>query len=91
MISSTGETDSKLAPLEGLQELYGNVPEHVSKIMARRNNADHGEMLYYADGYVTAWFRYWLKGDENAKVAFFGDSAEILSNSLYQDQISNLK
>ena len=91
MISSTGDTDSKLVPLNGLQDLYESVPEDVSKIMARRNNADHGEMLYFSDGYVTAWFMYWLKADENAKKAFFDDSAEILSNSLYQDQISNLE
>jgi len=56
----------------------------VDKVMARRNDADHGQMLYYADGYVTAWFMYYLQGDEGAN-AFFGENAEMAHNSLYQD------
>lgn len=54
--------------------------------MARRNNADHGDMLYFSDGYVTAWIMYWLQGDEYAGEAFFGEDAEILKNGLYQNQ-----
>lgn len=58
--------------------------------MARRKDADHGDMLYFADGYVTAWFMWQLQGDSEAAKAFVGDNAEILSNELYQDQKSNL-
>ncbi|MCC3261226.1 hypothetical protein [Paenibacillus polymyxa] len=54
-------------------------------MMARRNDADHGQMLYYADGYVTAWFMYYLNGDTEAGNAFFGENAEILSNANLQD------
>lgn len=91
MIASTGSTDASLVPLEGLRELYDNIPDSTMKLMARRNDADHGEMLYYADGYVTAWFMYWLKEDTAAGDAFFGTGAEILTNPLYQDQQTNLQ
>ena len=47
-------------------------------------------MLYYGDGYVTAWFMYWLKGDTEAGKAFWGDNAEILSNANWQDVNKNL-
>ncbi len=43
-------------------------------------------MLCNADGYVTAWFMWQLQGDEYAAEAFTGDAAEIMQNSLYQDQ-----
>ena len=46
-------------------------------------------MLYYADGYVTAWFMWHLRGDEEAAKAFVGDHAELMGNSLYQDQQSH--
>lgn len=43
-------------------------------------------MLYSADGYVTAWFLYWLRDDKTAGSIFFGDTPELFSNALYQDQ-----
>lgn len=46
----------------------------------------HSEMLYAANGYVTAWFMWHLQGDEEAAGAFIGENAEIMNNSLYQDQ-----
>jgi hypothetical protein len=58
--------------------------------MARRNTGDHGDMLYSGDGYVTAWFMYYLQGDEEAGKAFRGNNAEITENEFYQDQKSNL-
>ncbi|MDG0053393.1 alpha/beta hydrolase [Paenibacillus sp. P2(2022)] len=85
IIGSTGNTDEQIAPLESLQKLYNDIPNNVTKVMARRNDADHGQMLYYADGYVTAWFMYYLNGDTEAGNAFFGDNAEILSNANFQD------
>ena len=57
----------------------------MDKVIARRVNADHGDMLRSADGYMTAWFMYWLKGDTAAGNAFFGMNAEILTNSNWQD------
>ncbi|WP_226888724.1 poly(ethylene terephthalate) hydrolase family protein [Paenibacillus polymyxa] len=85
IIGSTGNTDEQIAPLESLQKLYNDIPNNVTKVMARRNDADHGQMLYYADGYVTAWFMYYLNGDTEAGNAFFGVNAEILSNANLQD------
>lgn len=66
-----------------LQSLYEQLP--AAKCVAQRKGADHGAMLYSADGYVTAWFMYWLQGDEQAGNAFFGETAELLQNSLYQN------
>lgn len=51
----------------------------------------HDDMLYKADGYVTAWFMWQLQGDENAATAFIGNDPEILKNPLYQDQKTTLK
>lgn len=89
MISSTGQTDSAISPLESMQKTYDRITDDVSKVLARRNDADHGQMLYYADGYVTAWFMYYLQGDAEAGTAFFGENAELLTNPLYQDQKVN--
>lgn len=85
IMGSTGNTDSMIASLESLQNLYDSIPSDVTKVIARRNDADHGEMLYFADGYVTAWFMYYLADDVEAGNAFFSNDAEILDNSLYQD------
>lgn len=69
-------------------DMYNKIPS--SKIMMRRIGAEHGQMLYSADEYVTAWFMWQLQGDEEASRAFIGDSPEILKNNLYQDQKINL-
>ena len=85
MISSTGSTDEQITPLSAMQANFDSIPDSVTKVLARRNTGDHGEMLYSGDGYVTAWFAYYLQGDEEAGKAFFGSSPEISSNELYQD------
>lgn len=96
MVAGTKEVDagdgknSGICPLVELQEKYNNISDGVSKIIARRVDTDHGEMLPYADGYMTAWFMYWLKGDSEAQKAFFGDNAEILSNTIWQDVEKNI-
>ena len=58
--------------------------------MARRTGADHGDMLTFADGYMTAWFMWKLQGDTDAAGAFIGEQAELLANPLYQDQQANI-
>ena len=50
---------------------------------------DHGKMLYSADGYVTAWFLWYLQGNDEAAKVFSGDIPELLRNPLYINQ-SNL-
>ncbi len=71
-------------PTEKMNELYDKIPS--DKIMARRKEAEHGDMLYQADGYVTAWFMYQLQNDRSAAKAFVGDDPELLNNALYQEQ-----
>ena len=79
-----------ISPLWSLEENYGLIPDSVPKLRARRTGADHAEMLPWPDGYMTAWFMYWLQGDEAAGRAFFGPDAEIVHNPLWQDIEKNL-
>ena len=72
----------------GMQQLYGVLSS--PKVTARRIDVGHGEMLYTADGYVTAWFMWQLRGDAAAAAAFTGDAPELLQNPLYQDQQADL-
>ncbi len=97
MVAGTGFADAGTAeditategqgicPLWALSESYAAIPAAVPKVMAREVDKDHGDMLCSSDGYMTAWFMYWLKGDEAAGTAFFGENAELLSNSNWQD------
>lgn len=81
------ETEAVI-PIEKMIQMYNKIPS--SKVMIRRIGAEHGQMLYSADGYVTAWFMWKLQGDEEASKAFVGDNAEILTNSLYKDQKNDI-
>lgn len=74
-----------ICPLWWLKECYNAIPDGIDKVIARRTNADHGDMLRCADGYMTAWFMHYLKGDVEAGKAFFGENAEIFSNENWQD------
>lgn len=78
-----------ISPLWSLKKNYATIPDKVTKVMARRANTDHSDMLNHADGYMTAWFMYWLKGEKQAGDAFFGDEAEILNNANWQDVMKN--
>lgn len=80
-----GKDNAGIAPLSSLNENFDTIPEGVPKVMAREKNMEHGDMLRYADGYMTAWFMYWLQNDEEAGTAFFGENAEILNNPNWQD------
>lgn len=77
------ETQSVI-PIDKMKEMFEKIP--AKKIMARKIGMEHGHMLYSADGYVTAWFMWHLKGDESAAKAFSGKDAELLTNELYSDQ-----
>lgn len=85
MIAGTeGDFETKaVIPLEAMQQMYDKIPS--PKVMMRRKEADHGEMLYSADGYVTAWLMWQLQDDIYASQAFLGNNAEIYHNDLYQD------
>lgn len=84
-----GSSSVGIAPLFSLQENFNTIPDTVTKVMAREKNMDHGDMLRYADGYMTAWFMYYLKGYTDAGTAFFGENAEILTNNNWQDVLIN--
>lgn len=82
---TVGEFETEMViPFEKMVDMYNKIPS--SKVMMRRIGAEHGQMLYKADGYVTAWFMWHLQGDEEASKAFTKEEPEILANSLYQDQ-----
>ncbi|WP_145407646.1 poly(ethylene terephthalate) hydrolase family protein [Paenibacillus xylanexedens] len=74
-----------------LKDIYNYLPHDQLKVMATRNGAEHNDMLYFSDGYVTAWFMWHLQGDTEAEKAFIGEKAEILNNKLYQNQHINSK
>ncbi|MDE5818853.1 MAG: alpha/beta hydrolase [Lachnospiraceae bacterium] len=95
MTAGTGEADSGnekntgISPLWSNQENCNTVTDDVMKVLARRTDTGHGDMLPYADGYMTAWFMYHLQGDETADTVFLGDNAEILNNANWQDVQKN--
>ena len=79
-----------ISPLWSQEENYKNIPDATPKVRARRMGADHAEMLPWADGYMTAWFMYWLQGDAQAGEAFFGPDAELAHNPYWQDVEKNI-
>ena len=78
-----GTNNDVISP-ENMQKSYAKVTS--SKAMAVRKDVGHGEMLYSVDGYTTAWFMWYLKGDSEAAKAFTGENPELLFNKLYQNQ-----
>ncbi len=85
MLAGTeGEFETELViPLEQMKNMYEKIS--TPKIMARRIGMTHDDMMSSAGGYVIAWFRWHLQGDEEAAKAFVGDEAEIMQNECYQD------
>lgn len=80
-----GDFETQLViPIEKMIEMYSKIPS--DKVMMRKTGYEHGEMLYVADGYVTAWLMWQLQNDNDAAKAFTGDTPEIMNNKLYQDQ-----
>lgn len=73
-----------ICPLYAMQDIYSKLPTKY-KVMGRLMDIDHGQTYQKADGYMTAWFMYWLKDDLQAGSIFFDDNAEILVNSNWQD------
>ncbi len=75
-------------PEESMKSMYEKI--NAPKLMARKLDMEHGEMLYSADGYITAWFMWHLQGDEIAAGSFTGNDAEIMGNELYFEQRAHL-
>ena len=84
-IPENGEFETKfVSPIEEMNKQYDKITS--PKAMARRIGMTHDDMMYSAGGYIMAWFMWQLQGDEYAAKAFIGDSPELMSNQLYQDQ-----
>lgn len=79
-------TENDIISFEKMKDMYEKMNEF--KVMARKSGQGHGQMLYSADGYVTAWFMWYLKGDMEATKAFVGENPELLNNPLYMNQYS---
>lgn len=73
-----------ICPLYAMKYIYSKLTTEY-KVMGRLVNRDHGETNQKSDGYMTAWFMYWLKDDLQARSVFFGDNAEIITNTNWQD------
>ena len=91
MVAGTkGDFETQLViPFEKMTAMYEKIP--APKAMMRRAGSEHGDMLYDADAYVTAWMMWQLKGEEQAARVFTGEAPELLINSHYQDQRIDLK
>jgi dienelactone hydrolase len=76
-------------PIKLLNEQYDKITS--PKVMARRNGANHDEMVYISGGYVVAWMKWQLQGDEEAAKVFVGEKPELLDNKLYQGQRIDLE
>lgn len=85
LAGTSGDFETEVViPFSEMQKMYDKITS--PKIMARRTGMTHDDMLYKAEGYVTAWFMWQLQGDAEAAKAFTGDNPEIMQNNLYQDQ-----
>ena len=90
MVAGAHSSDAdSISPLADMQTNFEKISEDVPAVMARRIDTPHEKMLYSADGYMTAWFMYWLQDDPEAGEAFLGDNAEILTNGNWQDVKEN--
>lgn len=86
MVAGTEKVDAEtITPLSSLQENSDLMDSTVPRLIMRLVAEDHGNMLYKADGYMTAWFCYYLQNDTEAKAAFVGNNAEVERNKRWQD------
>lgn len=84
--AGTGDWDSKIiAPFEVFTQTFDEIHEGVPAVQARRSGKDHEQMGGEGDPYMTAWFEYWLKNDQEAGKVFIGEDAELLHNNRWQD------
>lgn len=90
LAGTEGEFETEtVIPIDLLNEQYDKITS--PKVMARRVGMDHDHMMYSAGGYVIAWFRWQLMGDQDAAQVFLGDRPELMTNPLYQDQRIDLE
>ncbi len=79
-----GDFETKaVIPLDEMTKMYDRLK--ADKVMLRRKDCEHGQSLYMADGYATAWFMWHLQNDPIAEEVFAAKDAELYDNELYQD------
>lgn len=86
LMTSDGRSDRWLvSPWSDLQESFESAGGPA--VIARRLGADHKDVLEFGDGYATAWFRYILADDPDARDVFVGTSpagaGELANNDLW--------
>lgn len=84
LLSGAGGGDDWVVTGEQLESIYSDIAG--GKVMARRKDTAHNEVLYAANGYVTAWFLWHLQDDGAASGLFTGANPDLSGNPLYQDQ-----
>ena len=89
LVSGEGGGDDFVVTGDQLTAIYNDIQS--DKVAMRRKNTVHNEVLYKADGYVTAWFMWQLQGDTEAAKAFLGEQPEISTNPYYTDQKIDIK
>lgn len=62
LIAGAGGGDDWVVTGEQLQDIYSDI--NSDKVMLRRKDTPHNETLYAANGYMTAWFMWYLQGDD---------------------------
>ena len=83
LVSGAGGGDDWVVTGDQLKEIQDRLAG--PSVSLRRKDTPHGEMLYSADGLVTAWLLWQLQQNQEAKELFEGPDAQILTNPAYQD------
>ena len=81
IVISNGNVDKGICPLNESKENFDKIGGNIKKVFGVRKNVDHGDMLVAHDPYMTAWFCFILKSDEEAGKAFSGQDPEFLRNN----------
>lgn len=82
-----GTSDFIISPTSSNKTAYNNTAADLPSAMGMADSAGHNEIQGNGGkhrGYLTAWMRYQLMDDVNAKGAFAGSAAEIKGNTAWK-------
>ena len=68
-----------------MQERFASLNKNIVAVKAQYKGIEHGDMLVYAESYMTAWFLYTLCGDTEAAKVFVGNNCELSQNGYWQN------
>lgn len=83
-----GTRDFLISPVSTNQLALGSTNASTPVMMGMAKGAAHTAIEGNGGnhrGYLTAWMRYWLLDDQEAKKAFYGDSSEMMHNANWED------